>query len=74
VGIGTTGHVVSKPKRLTFPTLRLRADIIVVFAVVVAISAASMVLPSFGFERVSVGVDSCPRQRVGGRFCQQYGS
>ena len=39
-----------------FPTLRLRAKIILGFAVTLAISAASMGIAFFGFERVAAGV------------------
>ncbi|HYI31237.1 MAG TPA: methyl-accepting chemotaxis protein, partial [Bradyrhizobium sp.] len=41
-----------------FPTLRLRAKIILGFAVTLAISAASMGIAFFGFERVAEGVSS----------------
>jgi methyl-accepting chemotaxis protein len=41
-----------------FPTLRFRAKIMLGFAVVLAISAASMGFAYLGFERVSAGVDS----------------
>jgi hypothetical protein len=40
------------------PTLRFRARIMLGFAVVLAISAASMGFAYLGFENVSVGVDS----------------
>jgi methyl-accepting chemotaxis protein len=40
------------------PTLRFRAKIMLGFAVVLAISAASMGFAYLGFERVSLGVDS----------------
>jgi len=38
------------------PTLRLRAKIILGFAVTLAISAASMGIAYLGFERVAAGV------------------
>jgi methyl-accepting chemotaxis protein len=41
---------------LRFPTLRFRAKIMLGFAVVLAISAASLGIAYLGFERVSVGV------------------
>jgi hypothetical protein len=41
-----------------FPTLRFRAKIMLGFAVVLAISAASMGFAYLGFERVSAGVAS----------------
>ncbi len=41
-----------------FPTLRLRAKIILGFAVTLAISAASMGIAYLGFERVAAGVAS----------------
>jgi hypothetical protein len=44
---------------LNFPTLRIRAKILTGFAVVLAISAASMGIAYLGFERVSAGVASC---------------
>ena len=43
------------------PTLRFRAKIMLGFAVVLAISAASMGFAYLGFERVSAGVDSYRR-------------
>jgi methyl-accepting chemotaxis protein len=43
---------------LRLPTLRFRAKIMLGFAVVLAVSAASMGIAYFGFERVSVGVAS----------------
>jgi methyl-accepting chemotaxis protein len=43
---------------LKFPTLRFRAKIMLGFAVVLAISAASMGIAWLGFERVSAGVAS----------------
>ena len=43
------------------PTLRFRAKIMLGFAVVLAISAASMGFAYLGFERVSDGVDSYRR-------------
>ena len=43
------------------------AKIMLGFAVVLAISAASMGIAYLGFERVSDGVDGLPEQRVGGR-------
>ncbi|MDP3691395.1 methyl-accepting chemotaxis protein [Bradyrhizobium sp.] len=46
----------SNPSKL--PTLRLRAKIILGFAVTLAISAASMGIAFFGFERVAAGVAS----------------
>ena len=44
------------PQSLKFPTLRIRAKILAGFAVVLAISAASMGIAYLGFERVSAGV------------------
>src|SRR5258708_39671854 len=41
-----------------FLTLRFRAKIMLGFTVVLAISAASMAIAYFGFERVSTGVVS----------------
>ena len=49
------------------PTLRFRAKIMLGFAVVLAISAASMGFAYLGFERVSAVVDYLPPQRAGGR-------
>jgi CHASE3 domain sensor protein len=43
------------------PTLRFRAKIMLGFAVVLAISAASMGFAYLGFERVSEGVDAYQR-------------
>jgi CHASE3 domain sensor protein len=43
------------PQSLKFPTLRIRAKILAGFAVVLAISAASMGIAYLGFERVSAG-------------------
>ncbi len=43
---------------IRLPTLRFRAKIMLGFAVVLAISAASMGFAYLGFERVSAGVDS----------------
>jgi methyl-accepting chemotaxis protein len=43
---------------LRFPTLRFRAKIMLGFAIVLAISAASMGMAYLGFERVSAGVAS----------------
>ena len=46
---------------IKLPTLRFRAKIMLGFAVVLAISAASMGFAYLGFERVSSGVDSYRR-------------
>jgi methyl-accepting chemotaxis protein len=46
------------PQSLKLPTLRIRAKILAGFAVVLAISAASMGFAYLGFERVSAGVGS----------------
>ena len=46
------------PQSLKFPILRIRAKILAGFAVVLAISAASMGIAYLGFERVSAGVAS----------------
>ena len=46
---------------IKLPTLRFRAKIMLGFAVVLAISAASMGFAYLGFERVSAGVDSYRR-------------
>ena len=46
------------PQSLKFPSLRIRAKILAGFAVVLAISAASMGIAYLGFERVSAGVAS----------------
>ena len=46
---------------IKLPTLRFRAKIMLGFAVVLAISAASMGFAFLGFERVSAGVDSYRR-------------
>jgi methyl-accepting chemotaxis protein len=43
---------------LRFPTLRFRAKIMLGFAIVLALSAASMGMAYLGFERVSAGVAS----------------
>ena len=43
---------------LKLPTLRFRGKIMLGFAVVLAISAASMGFAYLGFENVSAGVDS----------------
>jgi methyl-accepting chemotaxis protein len=44
------------PQSLKLPTLRIRAKVLAGFAVVLAISAASMGIAYLGFERVSDGV------------------
>jgi methyl-accepting chemotaxis protein len=44
------------PQSLKLPTLRIRAKVLTGFAVVLAISAASMGIAYLGFERVSGGV------------------
>ena len=49
---------------IKLPTLRFRAKIMLGFAVVLAISAASMGFAYLGFERVSAGVDSYRQQRA----------
>jgi methyl-accepting chemotaxis protein len=46
------------PQSLKLPTLRIRAKVLAGFAVVLAISAASMGIAYLGFERVSAGVAS----------------
>jgi methyl-accepting chemotaxis protein len=46
------------PQSAKLPTLRIRAKILAGFAVVLAISAASMGFAYLGFERVSAGVGS----------------
>jgi methyl-accepting chemotaxis protein len=46
---------------IKLPALRFRAKIMLGFAVVLAISAASMGFAFFGFDRVSAGVDSYRR-------------
>src|SRR3981189_3757768 len=64
LGIGrTTGVRVGLSKRVwpqslsvRLPTLRFRGKIMLGFAVVLAISAASMGIAYLGFERVSAGV------------------
>jgi methyl-accepting chemotaxis protein len=54
--VGISGRI--WPQSLKFPTLRIRAKIVTGFAVVLAISAASMGIAYLGFERVSAGVAS----------------
>ncbi len=56
-----------RSRSIRFPTLRFRAKIMLGFAVVLAISAASMGFAYLGFERVSDVVDCLPAQRAGGR-------
>jgi methyl-accepting chemotaxis protein len=51
-------HARRQSMSLRLPTLRFRAKIMLGFAVVLAVSAASMGIAYFGFERVSVGVAS----------------
>ena len=51
-------HARPQSMSLRLPTLRFRAKIMLGFAVVLAVSAASMGIAYFGFERVSVGVAS----------------
>jgi methyl-accepting chemotaxis protein len=46
------------PQALKLPTLRFRSKIMLGFAVVLAISAASMGIAYLGFERISIGVAS----------------
>jgi methyl-accepting chemotaxis protein len=46
------------PQSLKLPTLRIRAKVLAGFAVVLAVSAASMGIAYLGFERVSAGVAS----------------
>lgn len=53
-----SGHVASTSRRASILTLRFRAEIIVGFATVLAISAVSMAFAYVGFERVSAGVAS----------------
>ncbi|MBR0824529.1 HAMP domain-containing protein [Bradyrhizobium manausense] len=53
-----TGRIASKSKGTILPTLRFRGKIILGFAVVLVISAASMAFAYFGFEGVSVGARS----------------
>jgi len=54
VKVAMSGRV--GPQWLKFPTLRIRAKVLAGFAVVLAISAASMGIAYLGFERVSAGV------------------
>ena len=51
-------HARRQSMSLRLPTLRFRAKIMLGFAVVLAVSAASMGIAYFGFERVSAGVAS----------------
>jgi methyl-accepting chemotaxis protein len=46
------------PQSLKLPTLRIRAKVLAGFAIVLAVSAASMGIAYLGFERVSAGVAS----------------
>ena len=62
----------SRSASLRLPTLRFRAKVMLGFAVVLAISAASMGIAYFGFERVSAGVAVLPQQRLGSRPGPQH--
>jgi hypothetical protein len=56
--VGLFGRVWPRSISLRLPTLRFRAKVMLGFAVVLAISAASMGIAYLGFERVSAGVAS----------------
>ena len=56
--MGLFGRVWPRSISLRLPTLRFRANVMLGFAVVLAISAASMGIAYLGFERVSAGVAS----------------
>jgi methyl-accepting chemotaxis protein len=56
VEVGLLKHVRAQSISLKPPTLRFRAKVMLGFAVVLAISAASMGIAYLGFERVSAGV------------------
>jgi methyl-accepting chemotaxis protein len=53
-----SAHVAPQRRLLKLPTLRFRTKIILGFAVVLAISAASLGFAYLGFERISAGVTS----------------
>jgi methyl-accepting chemotaxis protein len=53
-----SAHAAPRSRLTRFPTLRFRAKIILGFAVVLAISAASLAFAYFGFERISTRVGS----------------
>jgi len=57
-GLEMSAHVATQRALLKRPTLRFRAKIILGFAVVLAISAASLGLAYLGFERISTRVAS----------------
>jgi methyl-accepting chemotaxis protein len=54
--VGLSKRVWQQPISLKLPTLRFRGKVMLGFAVVLAISAASMGIAYLGFERVSSGV------------------
>ena len=56
--VATTTLVQKKSGSLKFPTLRFRAKVTLGFAAVLLISAISMALAYFGFERIASGVVS----------------
>jgi methyl-accepting chemotaxis protein len=58
VGVGLSERAGAQSISLKLPTLRFRAKIMLGFAVVLAISAASLGIAYLGFERVSAGVAS----------------
>src|ERR1700683_3658907 len=58
VQVGSLKRVWPRSISLRFPTFRFRAKIMLGFAVVLVISAASMGIAYLGFERVSAGVAS----------------
>ena len=58
VKFGANGKAGNKKGRLTLPTLRFRAKIILGFVAVLAILAASMAFAYYGFERVAGAVAS----------------
>ena len=72
VEVGLSKRVWPQSISLRLPTLRFRGKIMLGFAVVLAISAASMGIAYLGFERVSAGVALLPQQRVGSRSGAQY--
>jgi methyl-accepting chemotaxis protein len=55
-GVGVSQRVGQGSRTFRLPTLRFRAKVMVGFAVVLAISAASLGIAYLGFERVSAGV------------------
>jgi methyl-accepting chemotaxis protein len=58
VQVGSLKRVWPRSISLRFPTFRFRAKIMLGFATVLAVSAASMGIAYLGFERVSAGVAS----------------